>query len=287
MKSRISIRWPLCASLVLLLGAAPARANLWTVTGSTSSGPVAASAVVTVAPGSITVTLTNWETNPTDVGQLLSGVIFTVSDKPGSLSLDSAAGTLRTINSDLSFSDTTLAGNQAGWVLNESDHTIALDDLSGQGHAGPAHLLIGDPGGSTYSAAAGLIAGNGADAGNGAKLTTTDDTNPLDVLSGQDHAGPAHLNIDAPGGSIAGNGAKIKTPYNPFIAREETWTISGPSITSSTQITGVTFQFGTHDGQDQLAGTDPPSVPEPSTLALTGLGALGFLGYALRRRMME
>jgi len=169
-------------------------------------------------------------------------VIFTVSNKPGPLSLTSAAGTLRTINSDQSFSDTTLARDQAGWVLKERDHAISLDVLSGKDHAGPAHLIIGDPGGSTYSAAAGLI---------------------------------------------AGNGAKKKTPYNPFIAREETWTISGPSITSSTQITGVTFQFGTHPGQNQLAGTDPPSVPEPSTLALTGLGALGFLGYALRRRMMK
>jgi hypothetical protein len=32
---------------------------------------------------------------------------------------------------------------------------------------------------------------------------------------------------------------------------------------------------------------DSPAVPEPSTLALAGLGALGFVGYGLRRRLKK
>jgi hypothetical protein len=39
-----------------------------------------------------------------------------------------------------------LAANQAGWVLSASGNTISLDVLSGSGHAGPAHMIIGDPG---------------------------------------------------------------------------------------------------------------------------------------------
>jgi hypothetical protein len=163
-------------------------------------------------------------------------VVITVSNTPSSLSLTSAAGTLRTVHGDQSFSDTTLAANQAGWALSESGHAISLDLLSGA--TGPAQMIIGDPGRSTYSAADGSIAETGK-----------------------------------------------KTPDNPFIAHDLTWTISGSSITPSTQITGVTFQFGTKDGKNRLTGTDPPPpVPEPSTLALAGLGALGFLGYAIRRR---
>jgi hypothetical protein len=46
-------------------------------------------------------------------------------------------------------------------LSNPSDSILKLDVLSGPGHAGPAHTLIGDPGGPTYSAANGSIAGNG------------------------------------------------------------------------------------------------------------------------------
>ena len=38
--------------------------------------------------------------------------------------------------------------------------TGTLDVLAGSGHAGPAHLIIGPPGGPTYSNANGSIAGN-------------------------------------------------------------------------------------------------------------------------------
>jgi hypothetical protein len=49
----------------------------------------------------------------------------------------------------------------------------------------------------------------------------------------------------------------------------------------------VTFQFGDTDGKNQLAGIDPPPIPEPSTLVLAGLGTLGFLGYAVRRHVTK
>ena len=49
-----------------------------------------------------------------------------------------------------------------GWFYSSTATAGTLDVLSGPGHAGPAHLIIGPPGGGgTYSAANGSIAGNG------------------------------------------------------------------------------------------------------------------------------
>ena len=61
-----------------------------------------------------------------------------------------------------------------------------------------------------------------------------------------------------------------------------TFTLSLTGVTSSTRVTAATFSFGTTpdhfvDGHEQI-------VPEPSTLAIAGLGALGLIGYGLRRR---
>jgi len=53
---------------------------------------------------------------------------------------------------------------------------------------------------------------------------------------------------------------------------------------------GVVFQYGTNLGEKNYGGTpngpnpQTPGVPEPSTLAIAGLGGLGLLVYRLRRR---
>jgi hypothetical protein len=70
----------------------------------------------------------------------------------------------RTVNGDGTFTDgatlTTVAA--VGWVFSTTSTTGLLDVLSGPGHAGPAHLIIGPPGpGSLYGNANGSIAGNG------------------------------------------------------------------------------------------------------------------------------
>jgi hypothetical protein len=93
--------------------------------------------------------------------------------------------------------------------------------------------------------------------------------------------GPASADgkYDNANSSIAGNG-----PHNPLVNQTATFVITASGVTAAgTTITGVQFSFGTAAG-DNLPGS--PS-PEPSTLAIAGLGALGFLGYGLRRRLKK
>jgi hypothetical protein len=139
-----------------------------TPTGATTGGgPVSARADLTTSAGSITLTLTNFQANPTDVSQLLSDVHFAVGNG-GSLTGSAQTGASSqelTVNGNGTFSIganlTTVAA--VGWVYTTTSTTDGtLDVLQGPGHAGPAHLIIGPPGGPTYANANGSIAGNGA-----------------------------------------------------------------------------------------------------------------------------
>jgi hypothetical protein len=131
----------------------------------TGGGPVDAEADFTTAAGSISITLKDLQANPKDVAQLLSDLSFTVGNG-GSLTGSSQTGASSqelTVNGDGTFSIganlTTVAA--VGWVYTPTSSTGTLDVLAGPGHAGPRHLIIGPPGGPTYAAANGSIAGNG------------------------------------------------------------------------------------------------------------------------------
>jgi hypothetical protein len=136
---------------------------------STAGGPVQDQVAfvvgtgVNVPVGTIQVTLTNQQSNPNDVSQLLSDLSFTVSNGSTSgATLASSSGRELTVNGGGSFS--TGLTVPTGWVLSVTGGGtgIHLDDLSGPGHAGPAHLIIGPPdGGGTYGNANGSITGNG------------------------------------------------------------------------------------------------------------------------------
>jgi hypothetical protein len=128
--------------------------------------PVNAEAEFTTAAGSITITLKDLQANPKDVAQLVSDLSFTVGNG-GSLTGSTQTGASSqelTVNGNGTFSIganlTTVAA--VGWVYTPTSSTGTLDVLQGPGHAGPAHLIIGPPGGPTYANANGSIAGNGA-----------------------------------------------------------------------------------------------------------------------------
>jgi hypothetical protein len=120
---------------------------------------VNARATFTTGTDAITIVLSNLFSNPTDVGQNLSDLFFTVSTGQKTGTVSSSSGLERTIADDGSF--TVGSTVDAGWVLSTSGSGLLLDVLAGTGHAGPAHTLIGPAGGATYTNANGSIAGNG------------------------------------------------------------------------------------------------------------------------------
>ena len=161
MKQRITVGLvAVCMMLVCTLAQA-GSITYATPSGSTNSGdPVNAQAVFTFGAGTLTIGLTNLETNPKDVGENLSTIIFTTSSSPGTQNSYTSSGLERTVAKNHSFTDNPSAVS-TGWVLSRASSTLELDVLSGSGHAGPSHTVIGDPGSATYSNANGSIAGNG------------------------------------------------------------------------------------------------------------------------------
>jgi hypothetical protein len=153
------------ASIGMLLFAQPVMAltiQFDTAAGATEAGgnAVAATAVFTTGVGTIDITLTNLLVNPLTIAQNLSDLTFHVTTGESTGTLSSSSGLERTIAANGTFTDGAVVA--AGWVLTTVGTDLHLDVLSGPGHAGPAHTIVGLPDGSNvYSNANGSIAGNG------------------------------------------------------------------------------------------------------------------------------
>jgi len=108
-------------------------------------------------------------------------------------------------------------------------------------------------------------------------------------------APPANTPSDAPysvvldGTAVPPNLVQLNSTAQSFVRN---WLATLPAgahgaIVGFTSNFAPQFVFGTiQDGGTSAVGTvvAPAAIPEPSTMALAGLGALGFIGYALRRR---
>jgi hypothetical protein len=145
---------------LLTISASAATITYSTPAGATTGGgPVNATATFTTGSGTLAITLTDLQANPTDVAQLLSDLEFTLSGGQTTGTLGNSSGQL--INVDGSGHTTLGSTGSTGWGLKQNvSGGLQLDVLSFP--AGPAHLIIGPPGaGSIYSAANGSIAANG------------------------------------------------------------------------------------------------------------------------------
>lgn len=145
-------------SMLLLLSAVIAKADTQTFTtaagSTTSGGSVDASASIVTGAGTVTITLTDLEANPGNVGQLISDFDFVLSTGATSGTLTSSSGEKITIGSG--GTATTGTTGSTGWGVNDNvGGGIQLDAL---GFIGPAGLIIG-PG--PYTDANSSIAGNG------------------------------------------------------------------------------------------------------------------------------
>lgn len=150
------------ASILFVSAIAPVHANSYlfgTPGGSTIGGqPVDATALFTTGAGTLTITLTDLQANPTDVSQTISDLDFVLSTGAKTGTLSSSSGQVVTVNGDGTYSIGSTG--PTGWGLNNNvSGGLQLDAL---GYIGPAGLIIGPPGlGGKYTDANGSIAGNG------------------------------------------------------------------------------------------------------------------------------
>jgi hypothetical protein len=141
-----------------------AHADTFTFTtppGSSTSGPVNASATFVTGAGTVTITLSDLQANPTDVAQLISGFDFVLDSGATTGTLGSQAGPAidPLINIGGGGAVTFPSGSPNHWKLNSlGGGGFQLNDLSG---GQPSDLIIGPGGPSGYTNANGSIAANG------------------------------------------------------------------------------------------------------------------------------
>lgn len=154
----------LSLGLPLLMLATTAHAGLFTfqtAAGATESGgnPVSASANITTANGTMTITLNNLLVNPTTVAQNLSDFSFVLSGTTSLGSLGTNTGQEITVAAN--GTATTGSTVATGWIFSSPSAGTYLLDALGAGGAGPEHTILGAPGaGGIYTNANGSIAGN-------------------------------------------------------------------------------------------------------------------------------
>jgi hypothetical protein len=140
----------------LCVPAAQATTIFNTVPGAlnNNSNPVNAEADFTFGPGgTLTLVLTNHQTDTSAVNQNISDIFFTLGDAgiTGG-TVDTMTGTRRIVNSNGTFSDTAYSGASL-WTLSYGSGQFHLDSLV-QGNDG---TIIGPPNGSSFTNANGSI----------------------------------------------------------------------------------------------------------------------------------
>jgi hypothetical protein len=136
--SRLSAAGQLLVSAVALL-VAPTIANA-SVYDATLAGD--ASAVITINNGSLTVSLTSLQNNPTSDASEVSGIQITFANSFSGQTLTNSAGQLININSNHTFTlDNT--DSITHWGLEASGKSLSLETVGGPVGGQPFDLIIG------------------------------------------------------------------------------------------------------------------------------------------------
>jgi hypothetical protein len=225
-----------------------AKADVTFTLNDTTNG-VSAQAVFTIVNGEIKIAVTNTESNTANAGQAISQIQFTVGGSTGQpTGFAELVGNTTDFNGHTGSVDAKPPTSTEHWSFQSPSTTASLWTVDSPG-------LTGYGGKPNY-----LIAATGS----------------------------------TPDSSLNGN-------HQPSFIGEVDFYLTDATLPSNgdlklTDITGLKFAFGT--GPDvplEAAGKEtytpspllggPAAVPEPSSIILVVLGAVGFLGYGLRRHM--
>jgi len=148
---------------------------------------------------------------------------------------------------------------------------IQVQLVSSNAGATSQNLLWSNPAGTPVTAAASASLVANGDTGTVTTTTYYNSTSSTTTTG----LGPAVVSSTVPGGNTSGNLPNPATTYT----LSQTVVLSGltigaPPATSSPTISGTSA----------IAGPALAAVPEPSSLAIAGIGALGLIGFGLRRR---
>ena len=141
----------MAAILAVALGASSLMADSITLSAYGAGNTTLATAKVTTGTNSLTVVLSNFIANPTSASQELSGILFTLSNAPSSVSLSSASGT--TIDIGSGGVVTSDPGVISHWGTSATGSTVCLETAGSCALGGaPKYMIIGPAGpGNLYT----------------------------------------------------------------------------------------------------------------------------------------
>ncbi|MGC8643930.1 MAG: PEP-CTERM sorting domain-containing protein [Isosphaeraceae bacterium] len=249
-----------CAALLALTWGSPGSASItYEADGVLGLGLLSASVEFTAVNGGIEITVTNTESDTQFKDQAISSLSFQVGDGLG------------TPTGFTELSGRSYDPKYSGWLIK----TIHWTSTSGTGFDNK-------------------WTGKGSDAIDHWGLNVKAKDSSVQLATADNH-GMANYMILPSSGTAYWPITDLAGKNSPYIIGPATFFLSVAGVTEYTNLTAsnikdvqVGFGIGPSLTLDAKVSSvtplaDPPAVPEPSTLAIAGLGALGLIGYGLRR----